>query len=100
MVDGLPYKVFLNCRVSPEFFEFLIMMAIFEGIQNGFKVDENSKQIDAEEKLDELIACGVWDWKNEVRERKVLNGINFDVERYRKELEYMIRMKGGWGYYE
>lgn len=97
----MDYKCFLHCEhVSSDFFYFLLRMAIYEGVQNNFICDGEAEKINVEEKLDELIGCGVWDWKNEVRERKYLYSIDFDVEQCRKETEYLVSRQKGWGYYE
>lgn len=69
-----------------------------DGIRDNWELEE----IDVEERLDEMIRSGVWNWRNEVCERNSpvsYDETDFDAEQNMREARYLLR-KDGWGYYE
>jgi len=103
-VDGVVCKKITNAAdASAKFLSFLFRMVVFQVIKEGYREDEEVENIDAEEELDKMIREGVWDWRNEVLERNMMENyydeIDFDAEQCKREFEYLLR-KDGWGYYE
>lgn len=91
-IEGFLYAKYINCsKVSEAFLKEFIASDIAFVFEDGYDDGIDSYMtIDAEELLDEWIREGMWDWKEEVKERVGHGEIGFDIndlkERARKQL--------------
>lgn len=91
-IEGFLYAKYINCsKVSEAFLKEFIVSDIAFVFEDGYDDGIDSYMtIDAEELLDEWIREGMWDWKEEVKERVGHGEIVFDIndlkERARKQL--------------
>lgn len=91
-IEGFLYAKYINCsKVSEAFLKESLASDIAFVFEDGYDDGINSYMtIDAEELLEEWIREGMWDWKEEVKERVGHGEIVFDIEdlkeRARKQL--------------
>lgn len=91
-IEGFLHAKYINCsKVSEAFLKECIASDIAFILEDGYDDMDNSfMTIDAEELLDEWIREGMWDWKEEVKERKGHGEIVFDIndlkERAKRQL--------------
>ena len=91
-IEGFLHAKYINCsKVSEAFLKECIASDIAFILEDGYDdTDDSFMTIDAEELLDEWIREGLWDWKEEVKERKGHGEIVFDIndlkERAKKQL--------------
>lgn len=91
-IEGFLHAKYINCsKVSEVFLKECIASDIAFILEDGYDdTDDSFMTIDAEELLDEWIREGLWDWKEEVKERKGHEEIVFDIndlkERAKRQL--------------
>ena len=91
-IEGFLYAKYINCsKVSEAFLKESLASDIAFVFEDGYdETNISFMTIDAEELLEEWIREGMWDWKEEVKERVGHREIVFDIEdlkeRARKQL--------------
>ena len=91
-VNGKLYARYFNCSgVSEAFLKHCFLWHIAFILDDGYDESQPAEEIDAEEALEEEIRENLWDWKEEVVERKRHKEISIDIEKMKKEAMEELR---------